>query len=81
SNGSIRIFDTCVDYHNLSSSVSMGHSFSSRQRKRKVIQYHEHNSWIVNTCFTGFGDKYEVSEGIQSRRVQLFPPMWLGITN
>jgi hypothetical protein len=81
SDGSIRIFDTRVDYRNLSSSISMGHSFSSRQRKRKVIQYHEHNSWIVNTCFTGFGAKYEVSEGIQSRRVQLFPPMWLGITN
>jgi regulator-associated protein of mTOR len=81
SDGSIRIFDTRVDYRNLSSSVSMGHSFSSRQRKRKVIQYHEHSSWIVNTCFTGFGAKYEVSECIQCRRVQLFPPLWLGITN
>lgn len=59
--GSIRIFDTRVNYRHLSSALSIDQSFSTKRKKLKNIQFHEHSSWIVNTCFTGFGAKYEVS--------------------
>jgi WD40 repeat protein len=53
------------DYRSLSSSIPIGHSSSYKQKKRKVIHYHEHSSWIVNTCFTGFGANYEVRADIR----------------
>ena len=53
--GSIRIFDTRINYR------PHDHSLPGRRKKIKLIQFHEHSSWIVNTCFTGFGSKYEVS--------------------
>jgi len=58
SDGSLRLFD--IRTNKSVSETSIAKSWTKRRRPTK---FNEHNSWIVNTTFTGYGSRYEVVSG------------------
>ena len=59
-NGSIKVFD--IRSSRAGSVMSLGNGNTrSYEKRRKLMEYDEHKSWIVNTLFTGHGGRYEVS--------------------
>ena len=59
SDGTLKVFDIRT---NRVVNESQGGA-KSWARRRRPTQFTEHNSWIVNTSFTGYGGRYEVASG------------------
>lgn len=57
--GSMKVFDCRT---NSNSGPSLKTSQNNR-RNRRMTNYSEHSSWIVNTFFTGFGGNWEIMSG------------------
>lgn len=58
--GGLKVFDI---RSNQAGPVLSKTTREKRRPLRKMMQYAEHSSWIVDTSFTGFGGRYEVVSG------------------
>ena len=68
SDGRLKVFDIRTN-RAVSEAQSGAKSWA---RRRRPTQYTEHNSWIVNTSFTGYGGRYEVVSGSVAGNIKIW---------
>jgi len=66
SNGVLKVFD--IRTNKAVSEAQTG--AKSWAKRRRPTRFMEHNSWIVNTTFTGYGGRYEVMSGSVAGKVK-----------